>query len=70
LTLTHAAHVEVAGADHDHVGAGRLNLRFDGRLRAGAERHHRDDGRDADDHAEHGQRGPHFVAAQRLQRDP
>ena len=32
------------------------------RLRARAERHHRDDGADADDHAEHGQRRAHLVA--------
>ena len=32
------------------------------RLRAGAERHHRDHGGDADDHAEHRQRRAHLVA--------
>ena len=69
LALPHAALREVAGRHDDHVGAGRLDLRLDRGLRAGAERHHRDDGGDADDHAEHRQRRPHLVAAQRLERD-
>ena len=71
VALAHAdaALLEVAGAHHDHVGAGRLDLRLDRRLRAGAERHHRDHRGHADDHAEHGQRGAHLVARQRLERD-
>ena len=39
-------------------------------LRAGAQRHHRDDRGHADDHAEHGQRRPQLVAAERLEGDP
>ena len=69
LSHAHAALAEVARRDDDHVGAGRLDLRFDGGLSAGAERHHRDHGCHADDHAEHRQRGPQLVAAQRLERD-
>ena len=42
---------------------------LDRRLRAGAERDHRDHRRDADDHAEHRQRRAHLVARQRLERD-
>ena len=38
-------------------------------LGAVAERHERDDGRDADDHAEHGQGRAHLVARERLERD-
>ena len=68
--LADAARLEVAGVDDDQVGAGRLDLLLDRRLRAAAERHHRDDRADADDHAEHRQGGPHLVAVQRLQRDP
>ena len=67
--LAHAALLEVAGVDGDQVGAGRLDLLLDRRLRAAAERHHRDDRADADDHAEHRQDGPHLVAVQRLERD-
>jgi hypothetical protein len=70
LAHAHAALGEVAGVDHDHVGAGRLDALFDRRARAGAERHHRDDGADADDHPEHRQDGAHLVAVERLQRDP
>jgi hypothetical protein len=40
--LAHAALLEVAGVDVDQVGAGRLDLLFDRRLRAAAERHHGD----------------------------
>jgi hypothetical protein len=70
LAHAHAALREVAGVDVDHVGAGGLDAFLDRRARAGAERHHGDDGADADDHAKHGQDGAHLVAVERLQRDP
>ena len=67
--LPHAALRGVAGVDRDHVRAGAFDLIFDRRLRAVAHRHERDDRRDADDHAEHGQAGAHLVAAERLEGD-
>ena len=68
-TAAHAARREVAGIHGDHVGAGALDLVFDHRLRAVAHRDERDHGRDADDHAEHGQARAHLVAAERLEGD-
>ena len=60
---------EVAGVDRDHVRAGALDLILDRRLRAVAHRHERDDGGDADDHAQHRQAGAQLVAAERLECD-
>ncbi len=65
----HAAHGEVAGHDGDEVRAARSNLLLDAYLGAVAERDQRNHGRDADDHAEHGQGCAHLVARERLERD-
>ena len=54
------------GIDRHDVRAGAPNLRLDRLLCAVADRHHDDHGRDADDHAERGERRPHRVATQRL----
>ncbi len=69
LTLADASRLEVARIHVDQVRPRRLDLIFDRRLRSAAERHHRDDGTDADDHAEHRQDRAHLVAIERLQRD-
>jgi hypothetical protein len=61
---------EVAGVHVDQVRPRRFHLFFDRRLRAAAERDHRDDRADADDHAEHGQDRAHLVAVERLHCDP
>jgi hypothetical protein len=65
-----AAHVRAARPYRDQVGARGAHLLLDGGLRAGAERDQRDDGRHADDHAQHRERGPHLVTGQGLERDP
>ena len=57
-----------AGLDHDDIGAQALDLlahRFIGAL---TDSHHGDQRGDADEHAEHGERGAHLVAADRLRR--
>ena len=57
------------GKDGEQVGAEGVDPLLDGALGAGAQGHHRDDRGDADDDAEHGQRGPELVGADRLERD-
>ena len=52
-----------------NVFAEARDLRFDLRLRAVADAHHRDDRADADDDAERGKNGTQFVSAQRAERD-
>src|SRR5262249_48064502 len=52
---------EAAGPDENHVLSETRDLRLDLRLGAVADADHRDDGADADDHAEHGQDRAEFV---------
>ena len=59
-----AALRDVAGRDDGEVRAERADLPVDEVARAGADRHHGDDGRDADDDAEHGEQ-----AAQGIRHD-
>ena len=53
-----------------HVGAELRELRVHRRLRAAAEREHGDHRGDADDDAEHRERGAEHVAAHRVEREP
>src|SRR5882762_8619340 len=55
--------------DGEEGRAERLETRLDGLLRPAAERHHRDDGADTDDDAQHRQERPQLVGANRLERD-
>ena len=64
-----AAAGEAAGKDQDHILAQGGDLGLDLRLGAVANADHGDDGAHADDHPEHGQEGPHFVAPQGAQGD-
>ena len=57
-----AALRDVAGRDDGEVGAERADLPVDEIARAGADRHHGDHRRDADDDAEHGQEAAQGVA--------
>jgi hypothetical protein len=63
----HAAGFAAAGKHGEQVLAEGGNLAGDARLRAVAHGHHRHDGGDADDDAQRGEHGAHFVAAQRAQ---
>ena len=64
-----AAGVGGAWVDEDEIRAEAVELRLDGGLRALADRHQRDDGADADDHAQHRQRRPQLVGHQRGEGD-
>ena len=64
-----AAAVDAAGEDHDHVLAQRGDARLDLRLGAVADADHGDDRAHADDDAQHGQRRPQLVPAQRAEGD-
>jgi hypothetical protein len=64
-----AADVLRACTDEEQVGAHALYLRLHGGLRALTDADHHDDGRDADDDAEHGQRRAGLVARQRAEGD-
>jgi hypothetical protein len=66
----HAARREVARQHDDEVGAQALDLVLDARLRARADRRHRDHRAHADDDAEHRQGAAQLVDAQRGERDP
>ena len=55
--------------DGEEGRAERLETRLDGLLRSAAERHHRDDGADTDDDAQHRQERPQLVGPNRLERD-
>src|SRR5712691_2142855 len=60
-----------AAREHDEeIRAEALNLLGHARLGAGADADHRDDGGDADDDAEHRERAPKLVDAQRADGDP
>ena len=56
---------DAAGKNQNHIFAEAGDLRFDLRLGAVADADHGDDRADADDDAERGQHGTHFVPAQR-----
>ena len=62
--LVHRAARAAAGKDDDHVRAQALELPLHQPVGALADRDHRRDGGDADDHAEHRQGRPHLVLAQ------
>ena len=57
-----------SGKDHDHIGTEVLDLPANSLIGALADCDHGDECRDADEHAQHGQRGTHFVASDRLSR--
>jgi hypothetical protein len=58
-----------ARQDNEQVRAETRNLLLDQRLGAFADRHHRDDGADADDDAQHGEKRAQLVAPERAERD-
>jgi len=62
-------HLVVPGGHHDEVHARRADLLFDRRLGAAADGNHRQDGADANRHAEHGEGRAQPVPAERLERD-
>ena len=68
LVARDAPHPAHAGRHRQHVGAERRKLLVDRLLRAAAEGEHRDDRGDADDDAEHRERGAKRVAAHRVER--
>ena len=65
----HAAGLSAAGENGQQVLAQGRNLAGDAGLRAVAHRDHRHDGSHADDDAQRGETGAHFVPAQRAQGD-
>ena len=68
-TGKNAAAVDAAGKNLDDVLAEGGDARLDLGLRGFAEGDHGDDRADADDDAEHGQHGPHFIPAQGAEGD-
>jgi hypothetical protein len=58
-----AAHVGT-GVNHNHVGAHLGDLRLDAFLRTLSDGKHRDDGRHADDDAQHGEECAQLVVVQ------
>ena len=68
-SLARAAQREVAREDDDEIRSEALDLVLDARLRTGTHGDHRDHRADADDDAEHRERRPELVHAQRGQRD-
>ena len=63
VTGAHTIHARGARQDHQQIGAEALNLGFNRGARALANRDHRDQRGDPDEHAEHRQSRAQFVSA-------
>ena len=62
-------HLVIAGPHDDEVHPGRADLLIDGRLRAAADRDHREHRRDTNRDADHRERALQLVAGERLEGD-